>query len=322
MSFNDLHGNYATSAYNSIPQAGRFKDMVYSQRLIRSLIPRLVAMRMFTMTSDQGVCGNTVARRNQMTGAVQPCEDNGFLKPMDFVYPSEDTMDIEYGCASSRKFSESDEACLMANDEDFIGELLRADEQAAMEVLDSIAIRVALANINKHNKGVNAGRESGLYQFGTPNAPLVLDDSTVEGLLNHMGAALNEWHFMSDSRPFLITPSFFQPIVLGNERLTSYYHQGNCNGCPLITGAMENMLFGFEIYQSSCIRSYRSAKGAYPLIFGYQDQGDISVNFRKRKMKGTVPGDWSVYYESKWDFGVKSWDDRKLGVAWVTPSLT
>lgn len=303
----------------------RYNPITYEQKMIRALRPTSILGRIAELTFTSNVeCGAPKARMTEPIGGIQPAEEDGQLKPQEFDYGCEEFMDIEYSFSCFRKMSKQQKAKLMCHNPGFIQKLMDADIKEGRLLLEKIMLRIMLSSVDKHNQGDSAGAESSCYNMGTPYSPIILTPDSAEDILQNGNSIFEEWNLATEEpglgAPFVIVPTFFRKFIFNNDRLSSYYHAGNCVACPRVSGALKNKVYGFDIITSPCLPKYTLDDGrvVYPMLFGFKEATEVIVEFEQIEHDNPHPGDRSHYYGKYWDWGGKVWDGRQLAVAYIT----
>lgn len=302
----------------------RFNPITYEDKVIKALRPKSILDRVANLKfTDNIECGAPTARISEPEGYVQPIEEDGQMKPQEFEYGCETFMDIEYGFGCLRKMSKEQKNKFMCNDPAYMNMLMGADTKEGSLILEKVVLKIMRSSVHASNKGLNAGVTSGIYNMGSPANSCPWNPETAEESFQDAKMIFNEWNIDADeqgmSAPFAIGHPFIEKAMMNNDRLSSYFHMGNClTTCPRVSGAMQNMIYGFDVIKTPCLGSIEvDGITRYPILFGFKDATDVVVEFEQVDRDYPIIGDRSYIYEKWWDFGVKVWDGRKLAIKWV-----
>lgn len=301
----------------------RFNNITYEDRVIEVLRPKTILDRVANLSFVDNVqCGYPRARISEPQGYVQGLEEDGQPKPQEYEYGCETHMDVEYGFTSLRKLSKEAKQKFECNDPRYLEMLMNADTKEARLVLERLGLYLMVAGVNGRNQGQSAGVTSGCYNLGSPVNPIVWNPESAEEAFQDLLMVFKERNIevkgMGMEAPFLVGPTFMEKAIYNNDRLTSYYQQGNCVSCPRITGVLSNTLYGMEMMTSDCLPTYKlDGKTVYPILAGFKHATDVVVEFEQVEKHYHQVGDRSHLFEKYWDIGIKVWDGRYLAVAWI-----
>jgi len=269
-----------------------------------------------------GRCGQAMAVRHEFDtrDGLQELEFGGITKAQRVLQPREEMFMIGDQFSALLAWPECDWMKIMANDPDYIREVVDAYHENTMLAYDSRALAKLIGEAHPKNRGPQAGILSGQINLGTSLAPLAVDSAKVWHQHYAMKRVMEEHAATSSStglRMYAVVREGFLEHIALNDRLSSYYHNGQCHTCESPTVGESRMVDGIEYIKSTCL-PYRQEGGSivYPIIFGWDDAlwygGDWALN---RKEGG--PGDNNKYLELFAHLGLKLHLPRKVGVMWV-----
>lgn len=285
----------------------------------QAITPRVTSFKGF------GRCGTPMNIRHEYTGRerAQEMEHGGVLKPVRVRQPKEEFFMIGDKFGVSLVFPQCDWDRIMANDPALIQEVIEYYQEDTLLSFDTRVIAKIIGEAHRENRGTSAGHRSHALNLGTQANPLIIDSGAVWTLhYNGMQRVLNEAGATSSKSgrlPFVIHGDGYLPYIKLNDRMSSFYHQGNCMACNSVTMADMQVIDGMEYINARCLPTdINTATGdlTYPLLFGYDDAIWAGYDVVIQHKEGGH-GDDNKYIDIYWHFGLKVMDPRKLGVAWV-----
>ena len=284
-----------------------------------SITPRVTTFKGF------GRCGVPMNIRHEYIGRdrAQEMQHGGLLKPIRVRQPKEEFFMVGDKFGVSLVWDECQWERIAANDQGFVQEVIEYFQEDTMLAFDSRVISSIMGEAHRENRGANAGHRSKSINLGSQAAPLLINSDSVWTMhYNGMQRVLNEHGAMSSKsgRPmYVLHGDGYLPYIKLNDRMSSFYHQGNCMSCNSITMGDVNNVDGVDYINARCLPSdINLATGdiTYPLLFGYDDAIWAGYDVVIQHKEGGH-GDDNKYIDMYWHFGLKVIDPRKLGVAWV-----
>lgn len=159
-----------------------------------------------------------------------------------------------------------------------------------------------------HNRGNNAGLQCRGYKLGTCEKPQPVSIDDIHLYISSLMGVLEERCDDSTMQPFLVVPKCWMHYLRNNERLSSYFHAGNCLPCsPLLTGRVNNEIMGFELMYSDRLPKVTvNGKTGHYILFGYKNATCFARGFERFD---TVQAERSF---GSYDRAVMSWGHEVL----------
>lgn len=286
--------------------------------------PRITSFKGF------GRCGTPMNIRHEYTGRerAQEMQHGGVLKPVRVRQPKEEFFMVGDKMGVSLVWPDCDWEKIMANDAAYVSEVIDYYQEDTMLSFDSRVIAKIIGEAHRENVGAKAGHLSRSINLGTQAAPLLINSDAVWALhYNGMERVLRE-HGATGSqsgRPmYALHGEGYMPYIALNDRMSSFYHTGQCHSCNSVTRGTSKLIDDIEYINTKCLPSHvDTASGdiTYPLLFGYDDAIWAGYDVVIQHKEGGH-GDDNKYIDIYWHFGLKVIDNRKIGVAWVkVPSI-
>lgn len=282
----------------------------------QSVLPRISVFKGF------GKCGTPMNIRHEYESRdrAQELEHGGILKPIQVRQPREQTFMIGDMMGVSLAWPDCNWQKIMAHDPGFIQEVIDHYQDDTMLSFDSRAFAKIIGEASSHNRNNRAGYRSHQINLGTKNNPLHVDSDSIWGQHHMMPRVMRE-HGATSSKTgrrmyAIINEGFLEHIAL-NDRLSSYYHNGQCHQCqsPVMDEIREIGKIDYII--SQCLPVIHDGGSLiYPILFGYDDALWAGYDVEIHRKEGGR-GDNNKYIDIYWHFGLKLIDPRKVGVMWV-----
>ena len=269
-----------------------------------------------------GKCGQAMAVRHEFDArdGVQELEHGGVMKAQRVIQPRDEVFMIGDQFGTLLAWPECDWMRIMDNDPEYINEVTDAYHEKSMLAFDSRAMAKLIGEAHPKNRGPMAGILSSQINLGTSLVPLTVDPAKVWHMHHAMKRVMEE-HAATSSKTgrkmyAIVREGFLENIAL-NDRLSSYYHNGQCHTCVSPTMGESRTVDGIEYIKSTCL-PYRMEGGSmvYPIIFGWDDALWFGMDWALNRKEGG-PGDNNKYLELYWHLGLKLHLPRKVGVMWV-----
>lgn len=317
--------------YSGIQPGTRHDPLRFSQEVIDRLVEQSVTNHIMFPTDEIGRCGSSVSYRDAATGHIQEIQNNGHNKPNEVPKPAERQLRITDEWSFHDKYSKQDWEKYMCNDPDFIDDRIDANMELGDQELDKRTIAAMIAGVHRDNQGAKAGHKSHSMNLGTWTAPVNLTPENIDKLFLMLHNIFAEWaikvHGTKLGQPFVLGPVGLATMIHSNPSLSHYDKTGCPVICQSINGIMPRVINGFDVIETNCMPSY-SVPGAggttimsQPILFGFRKASRYTIDFERRDLMNTVPGDRSVHIEGWWEAGYGVVDNRLLGVAAVRMEL-
>jgi len=312
---------HAAGVFN-IPAGTRMNPIEYIRA---EKIMRLQKEAMFsriTKTMGFGTCGQALSIRHEFSPMerAQKTNHGGILKPVDVIVPKEEIFTINDMQGIMLRWTQCNWDKIQAYDPGFINEVITAYQDDTALAYDTRVFTKIISEASPYNRGMNAGRTSRNIKLGTRENPLSTTPDSVWAQHRMISRVLSENSVRGSStgRPiFAIVPEGFLDYIALSDRLSSYYHRGNCIRCDSTAMSEMHMVDNIEYMVSKCtFRIFDGDDIIAPIMFGYDDAVWSAYDFQMEYKKGG-PGDSNQYIEMYWHNGLKVIQPEKLGVMWV-----
>lgn len=299
-----------------VPAGTRGDPVKFSQDVIERMVPVSVTNRIAKPTEDVGMCGTVVKFRDAARGQIQEHQNGGHNKPRQVALPAEREMRITDCFSFNDFYTRRDYNLLMCNDPSFISDRVQANMEVGTQELDKRILREIVNNVDPMNQGNYAGFRSQDLNMGSCANPVTLSTEsafsmfmTAVMLFGQREISISSSHY---GTPYILGPIGTAAAIRGNDKLSSYFENGPCVGCPSVHGVLQRQVEGFDVIESNCLPRYKGKDGKvlYPIVLGFRCATRYSIDFMRRDMIDTVPGELDVYSEGYWFAGYKVIDPR------------
>lgn len=175
-------------------------------------------------------------------------------------------------------------------------------------------------HVDCQNKGLRAGRRTGMFNLGAMGAPLVVTPNCLVDILGHLAAVLDEAGAPSRGR-YVVLPTSAKPLLWANEVLRNASASGMSKSIILAEGEMMPNVLGFNLVFSNATPIYtdpQTGDTTFTLLAGVKEAVGYVMQVNKQEVIDKDSRSFSSYWRglSLWDFMVL--EPEWLAVAYAT----